>query len=169
MVLGWQGNSDMIATITNRGSSASRAWAGAGRRWWRLLSKTPRIHGYDARGAGRYAQGHARWRLRRPGPGLFPSSRLGAACVVAGQRGVPSREPRGACMGPSVAAAAALASARAGAGRWRGLLLPPPLPPFLLDHGVEVAAPPEDIGSGALKVRSGAPRARGGARGGACA
>ncbi|XP_066373383.1 uncharacterized protein [Miscanthus floridulus] len=71
--------------------------------------------------------------------------------------------------GPPAAAAAAQASARACAGRWRGLLLPPPLPPFLLDHGVEAAAPAWDTGSSALTARSSAPRVGGGARGGACA
>ena len=70
----------------SRGSPAGRAWAGAGRRWRRLLSKTPRIRGYDARGGGCVAQGRV----------SSSSSRLVAACAVAGLRGVPSCEPRGA-------------------------------------------------------------------------
>ena len=42
----------------SRGSSADRVWADVGRRWRRLLSKTPgshRISGYGARGARRCA------------------------------------------------------------------------------------------------------------------
>jgi len=136
---------------------------------WASVAAAP-VHGAalspDPQGLGRCAQGRAWWRLHRPGAGLFLFLALGS---VGGMHcsGAAGRALARASWGSVGQPAAALASARAGGGRWRGLLFPPPLPPFLLDLVVE-AAPAGDTGSGSTAT-SGALGEGGGARGGACA
>ena len=140
---------------------------------WALVAAAP-VHGAapspDPRGSGRCAQGRAQWRLRRPRAGLFLFLAIGSVGGVhcSGAAGSALARAAWGSAGQPAVAVVALASARAGAGRWRGLLFPPPLPPFLLDLGVEAATPAGDTGSGATAT-SGAPGAGGGIRGGACA